>query len=113
MAKTQIPLAPDIRPEPPRSRVLPIAALFVLVRLIDPAGPGSGLALLCPVARDPGHARRGADPILDAIGDRIETVRRRPLVHDLDQFPGPLRIRKSSLPMLAVVMAIAIRILRL
>ena len=60
MVKNPITLAPDIRPDRPRRKVLPIISIFVVAPLLVPIIMDVAGALLWPMVRDAGHPGFGA-----------------------------------------------------
>ena len=113
MAKNPIPLAPDLRPDRRRSRLLPIAAIFVLVPLVAP------LFLEAVCSAMPSGARSWARP--SWCGHRSWTrfasgSKTSGRISGSGSLPSFQRVPwnpKVVLPLIAVVMAIAMLMLRL
>ena len=113
MAKNLITLAPDLRPDRHRSKVLPLASIFILAPLIAPMV--MEVAALCHAqwCAALGASADVRTPILDSIQERIESVR--------DDLWSVLSARfqrvpwnpKVVLPLAAVIMAVGMVMLRL
>src|SRR5262249_41963364 len=105
-------LSPDLKPHRRRSRLLPIASIFVLVPLLAPLVM-EALALSYAQWRDLlGTPVVVRTPFLDAIGEGIETVRAdfsNALSSRFQQVPWNPRI---VLPIATVITALAIVMLR-
>jgi hypothetical protein len=112
MEKNPIPLAPDFQPERRRSRLLPIAAIFVFIPLISPLiveAASLGYAQWREILGTPVTVRT---PILDAIGERIEAGRqelRSDISSSFDRVSWDLRI---VLPLIMMAIVIAMMMLR-
>jgi hypothetical protein len=112
MAKNPIPLAPDVRPTRRRSRLLPIAALLILIPLMSPLI--LEVLSLCyaqwnEMLDTPVAVRT---PILDSISERLEAVRedlRFWVLAGFDRVPWNPNV---VLPVLVVVMAVGVMMLR-
>ena len=113
MPKNPITLAPDLRPDGRRSKLVPIASIFVLAPLLAPLFlevAGLCYAQWCAAL---GTSAQVRTPILDSIQEGIETVR--------DDFWSVLSARfqrvpwnpKVVLPVAAVIMAVSMVMLRL
>ena len=75
MSKQTITLAPDIRPDRPRRKVLPILSLFVAIPLLAPIVIDA-VALCYGQWREVlGTPTTVRTPTLDAIGERVAEVR--------------------------------------
>ncbi|MGP0062650.1 MAG: hypothetical protein ACLQGP_03470 [Isosphaeraceae bacterium] len=112
MAKTPITLAPDLHPDRRRSRLLPIAAMFVSIILTTPVLVE--VASLCyaqwsEILGTPVSVRT---PILDAFCDRVEAFRQNLGFRVYSYFQQVPWDPKVVLPTIAVVMAIAMMMLR-
>jgi hypothetical protein len=112
MAKNTIPLAPDLHPHRRRSRVPQIASIFVLAPIVTPLIVE--LVSLChgqwrEILGRPVTVRT---PILDEIGERIETVREEIWYHVGSQFQRVPWNPKVVLPLIAAVMLVAMSMLR-
>jgi hypothetical protein len=74
MAKTFITLAPDLKPDRPRRKVLPILSLFIVASLLAPIII-EGAALCCGQWREMlGSPTEVRTPTLDAIGEQIGAI---------------------------------------
>jgi hypothetical protein len=113
MAKNPISLAPDLRPDRRRSRLLLIAAIFVLVPLVAPLfmeAVSLCYAQWCEILGTPVAVRT---PILDSIRERAEDVRQDLRFRLTSYFQRVPWNPNVVLPLIAVVMIIAIWMLRL
>jgi hypothetical protein len=112
MAKNPIPLTPDVRPDRRRSRLLPVAALLILISLMSPL-------ILEAMSLCYAHWNEMLDtpvvvrtPIMDSISERLEAVRedlRFRLSSGFDRVPWNPNV---VLPVLVVVMAVGVMMLR-
>jgi hypothetical protein len=113
MSKNAITLAPDIRPDRPRRRLLPILLLFVTVSLLVPVITDA--VALCygqwrGILGTPIDVRT---PTLDAIGERIEEVREDFWYHVSSRFNRVPWNPRVVLSIAVVVMVAAMVMLRL
>jgi hypothetical protein len=113
MPKNSITLAPDIRPDRRRRRLLPILSLFVTVPLLVPVIMDA--VALCygqwrEILGTPTDVRT---PTLDAIGERIEEVREDLWYHVSCRFNRVPWNPRVVLPVAVVVMLMAMVMLRL
>lgn len=112
MAKNPIPLAPDLRPDRLRSRVVPIAAIFVLVPLIAPVTMEAVWLCYAQWSEILGTPVVVRTPILDSVRERIEDVRQDLGFRVFSYFQRVPWNPKVVLPLVAVVAAIAVVMLR-
>ena len=113
MAKNTIPLAPDIRPDRPRSRLLPIASIFVIAPVLAPLvmeAVSLCYGQWCEILGTPVTVRT---PILEAISERIESVRTELCYHVSSRFQRVPWNPKVVLPVIALIMVIAMLMLRI
>jgi hypothetical protein len=113
MAKNPIPLAPDLRPDRRRSRLLPIAAIFVLLPPIAPVFLEAVLLCYAQWSEILGTPVVVRTPILNSIAERIDDVRQDLGFRVSSCFERVPWSPKVVLPLIAVVMAIAMVMLRL
>ena len=113
MSKNPIPLAPDVRPDRPRRKVLPILSIFVVAPLLAPIIMDT-LALCygqwCEVLGSRTNVRT---PTLDAIGDRVDAVREDLWYHVSSRFQRVPWNPRVVLPIAVTVMVLAMMMLRL
>ena len=112
MAKNSIPLAPDLRPDRRRTRLVPIVAIFILVPLIAPVimeGVWICYAQWCEILGTPVAVRT---PILDSVRERIDDVRQDLGFRVASYFHRVPWDPKVVLPLVGVVAAIAMVMLR-
>lgn len=113
MSKQVIVLAPDISPDRPRRRVLPILSLFVAVPLLAPIFVDA-VALCYGQWREMlGNPTPVRTPTLDAIGERTETVREEIWYHVSSRFHRVPWDPRVVLIVAVVVMVLAMMMLRL
>ena len=113
MVKNPITLAPDLRPDRRTSKVLPIAAIFVLAPLLAPMILEAASLCHAQWSAALGNPARVRTPILDSIEEEIESVR--------DDLWSAISARfqrvpwnpKIVLPIAAVIMAVGMAMLRL
>ena len=113
MVKNPITLAPDLRPDRRTSKVLPIASIFVLAPLLAPLILEAAALCHAQWYAAFGAPERVRTPILDSIAEGIESVR--------DDLWSAISARfqrvpwnpKVVLPIAAVIMAVAMKMLRL
>jgi hypothetical protein len=113
MAKNPITLAPDLRSDRPRRRVLPILSLFVVAPLLAPIlveVVALGYGQWCEILGTPTAVRT---PTLDAIGERIGAVHEEILYHVSSRFQRVPWNPRIVLPLAVAVMALAMVMLRL
>ena len=113
MAKNTLPLAPDLRPDRPRSRLLPIASIFVLAPVLAPLlmeAVSLCYGQWCEILGTPVTVRT---PILNAIIDRIESVREDLWYKVSSRFQRVPWNPRVVLPIIALVMVVAMVMLRL
>jgi hypothetical protein len=113
MSKNSITLAPDLRPDRHRRRLLPILSLFVTVPLLVPVIMDA--VALCygqwrGILGTPTDVRT---PTLDAIGERIEEVREDLWYHISSRFNRVPWNPRVVLSIAVVVMIMAMVMLRL
>jgi hypothetical protein len=113
MAKNTLPLAPDLKPDRPRSKVLPIASIFVLAPLLTPLI--IELVWLCygQWREILGRPVSIQTPILSAMGEGIESVRQDIWYHISSRFQRVPWNPKVVVPIIALVMVVAMLMLRL
>ncbi len=113
MVKNPITLAPDIRPDRPRRRVLPIISIFVVAPLLAPVIMDV-VALCygqwCEMLGTPVDVRT---PTLDAIGERVDAVREDLWYHVSSRFQRVPWNPRIVLPIAVAVMLLAMVMLRL
>jgi hypothetical protein len=113
MSKNPITLAPDIRPERPRRRLLPILSLFVTVPLLAPVIM-EAVALCYGQWREiTGTPTDVRTPTIDAIGERIEEVREELWYHVSSRFNRVPWNPRIVLSIAVVVMLMGMVLLRL
>ncbi len=113
MVKNPIPLAPEICREPRRRKLLPIISLFVVAPLLAPVVKDAIVlcyAQWCEMLGTPVSVRT---PTLDAIGERIESVRSECWYHVSSRFQRVPWNPRVVLPIAIVIMAVAMIMLRL
>jgi hypothetical protein len=113
MSKNPIMLAPDIRPDRPRRKVLPIISIFVVAPLLAPIIMDA-VALCygrwCELLGTPAAVRT---PTLDAISERIGTIREECWYHVSSRFQRVPWNPRIVLPVAVAVMVLAMVMLRL
>jgi hypothetical protein len=112
MAKNPILLTVDLRPERRRSKVLPIASIFVLASLLTPLV--IEVVALCHAqwCEVLGTSVTARTPTLDSIGDRIQEVREECWSCISSRFQRVPWNPRVVLPVLVVVMALGMVMLR-
>ncbi len=113
MVKNPIPLAPDVCREPRRRRLIPIISLFVAATMVAPVfvdAVALCYAQWCEMLGTPVSVRT---PTLDAIGERVESVRSECWYHVSSRFQRVPWNPRVVLPIAIVVMAVAMIMLRL
>jgi hypothetical protein len=113
MAKNPILLAPDLRPERRHSKVLPIASIFVVGPLLAPLVMEAVALCYAQWCAAFGTSTRVRTPIIDAIEEQIETVRADLWSALSARFQRVPWSPKIVLPVAAVIMAVAMVMLRL
>jgi hypothetical protein len=113
MPKNPITLAPDIRPDRPRRRLLPLLLLLGTATVLAPVLMDT--VALCygqwrSILGTPTDVRT---PTLDAIGDRIEEVRADLWYHVSGRFNRVPWNPRVVFPIAVLVMVIAMVMLRL
>ncbi len=113
MAKNTLPLAPDLKPDRTRSKLLPIASIFVLAPLLTPLI--IELVWLCygQWCEILGNPVAIQTPILSAMGERIESARQDIWYHISSRFQRVPWNPKVVVPIIALVMIVAMLMLRL
>ena len=113
MAKNPITLAPDLRPDRPRRKLLPILSIFVVAPLLVPIVM-EAVALCygqwCEMLGSPIAVRT---PTLDAIGERVDAVREDFWYHVSSRFQRVPWNPRVVLPIAVTVMVLAMVMLRL
>ena len=113
MSKNPITLAPDIRPDKPRRKVLPILSLFVAIPLLTPIVIDV-VALFYGQWREVlGTPTTVHTPTLDAIGERVAEVREDFHYHISSRFQRVPWDPRVVVPIALVVMLLAMVMLRL
>jgi hypothetical protein len=113
MAKNTIPLAPDIRPDRPRCRVLPIASICVLASVLAPLLLEAVWLCYGQWSEILGKPVTIRTPMLNAISEQIESVRADLWYHVSSRFQRVPWDPKVVLPIIALVMVVAMVMLRL
>ncbi len=113
MVKNSIPLATDIKPDPRRSKVLPIALILILAPLLAPLALETISICYGQWCEIMGKRVEVRTPTLDAIGDRVESLREDVRGRLSDCFERVPWNPMVALPVIVVVMVIALMILRL
>jgi hypothetical protein len=113
MSKNTLPLAPDLHPDRRRSRIPQIASIFVLAPVLTPLIVE--LVSLChgqwsEILGNPVTVRT---PILNAMGERIASVREDLWCYVGSRFQRVPWNPKVVLPLIALVMIVAMKMLRL
>jgi hypothetical protein len=113
MAKNTIPLAPSLKPDRPRSRVPQIVSIFVLAPLLTPLIVE--LVALCYGQWSEIFGRPVAvkTPILTAMGEQVESIREDVWYHVGSRFQRVPWNPRVVLPIIALVMIVAVVMLRL
>lgn len=113
MSKTPITLAPDIQPELPRRRLLPILSIVVTAPLLAPVIM-DGVALCYGRWREVlGSPTDVRTPTFDAIGERIDAVREDLWYHVSSRFNRVPWNPRVVLSIAVVVMIVAMVMLRI
>ena len=113
MVKNPITLAPDIRPDRPRRKVLPIISIFVVAPLLVPIIMdvlALGYGQWCEMLGIPASVRT---PTLDMIGERIGAIRDECWYHISSRFQRVPWNPRVVLPIAVAVMVVAMVMLRL
>ncbi len=113
MAKNPIPLAPDIKADRPRYRVLPIISIFVVAPVLAPLFMEAVLLCYgqwCEILGRPVTIRT---PMLTALSDRIDSVRQDLCYTISSRFQRVPWNPKVVVPVIALVMLLAMVMLRL
>ncbi len=113
MAKNTIPLAPNIQPDRPKYRMLPIASIFVMAPVLAPLIMEAVSLCYGQWSEILGQPVTIRTPILDALSERIESVREDLWYHVSSRFQRVPWNPKVVLPVIALVMVVAIVMLRL
>lgn len=112
MAKNLLTLAPDIRSDRPRRKVLPMLSLFVAIPLLAPLFIDA-VALCygqwCDMLGIPSTVRT---PTLDAIGERVAEVREDIRYHVTSRFQRVPWNPRVVVPVSVVIMLLAMMMLR-
>jgi len=112
MAKTPLTLAPDLKPDRPRRKWLPILSLFVTIPLLAPI-LRDAVALCYGQWREMlGTPTDVRTPALDAIGERVGEVREDLRYHVSSRFQRVPWNPRVVLPIIVLVMLLAMWILR-
>ncbi len=112
MAKNPITLAPDLKPESPRRRLLPLLALVVTIALSIPILRDAVVVCYGQWREMLGTPTAVKTPTFDAIGEQVGEVREDVWYHisnRLNRVPWNPRV---VLPVAAVVMLLAILMIR-
>ncbi len=112
MDKNPIPLAPDFEPDRRRSRLLPIAAILILIPLISPLILEAVSLCYAQWREILGTPVAVRTPVLDAIGERIDAGRRELRSGILSCFDRVSWDLSIVLPFLMVAVFIAVMMLR-
>jgi hypothetical protein len=112
MPKNAITLAPDLKPDRPRRKLLPILSLCVTIALLAPILRDA--VVLCygqwrEILGTPTDVRT---PALDAIGERADEVREDIWYHISSRFQRVPWNPRVVLPLAVVVMLVAMGMLR-
>jgi hypothetical protein len=113
MPKNPVSLAPDLRPNGRRSKVVPIASIFVIAPLLAPLILEAGALCYAQWCAALGTSAQVRTPIIDTIQEGIETVRNdlwSALSARFQRVPWSPTV---VLPVAAVIMAVAMVMLRL
>src|SRR2546421_526702 len=113
MSKNPLPLAPDLRPNRRKSKLLPIASIFVMAPLLAPLVMETVAlchAQWCELLSTSATVRT---PYLDSMGERIQSVRQDLWDRIGSRFQRVPWNPKVVVPILVVVMALAMVILRM
>ncbi len=113
MVKNSIPIAPDLQPDRRRSKVLPIASIIILAPLLAPLALETISICHGQWCEILGTRVEVRTPTLDAIGDRVESVRQDVWSRVSGSFERVPWNPMVALPVIVVVMVIALMILRL
>ena len=112
MSKQLVTLAPDIRPDRPRRKVLPILSLFVAVPLLAPIVIDA-VALCYGQWREMlGTPIAVRTPTLDAIGEQVAEIREEVRYHVSSRFQRVPWDPRVVVPIALVVMLLAMMMLR-
>jgi hypothetical protein len=112
MSKNSIMLAPDLRPQRPGTRLLPSAVICLLAALLVPLlmeGVVLCYSRWCEVLGTSVDVRT---PVLDSIGDHLQDAREAVWNTVAPQFQKVPWNPKVVLPIAAVIMALAMMMLR-
>ena len=112
MAKNPIVLAPDLTPDRRKSKMLPIASIFVLAPLLAPVIMETVSICHGQWCEVMGRSVTVRTPFLDSIGEQIEEVREVCWYHLLSRFQRVPWNPKVVLPVMAVIMALAMFMMR-
>src|SRR5436190_6756673 len=112
MSKKTIPLAPDLKPERRRSKLLPIASILVLAPLLAPLVVEAVAVCYAQWSEVMGTSARVRTPIMDSIEERIQSVREDLWCAVSSRFQRVPWNPKIVLPIAAVIMALAMMMLR-
>jgi hypothetical protein len=113
MIKNPLTLAPDIRPDRTRRKVLPIISIFVVAPMLVPIlmdVVAIGYGQWCAMMDIPSAVRT---PTLDAIGERVEAVREECWYHISSRFQRVPWNPRVVMPIAVAVMIVAMVMLRL
>jgi hypothetical protein len=113
MDKNPIPLAPDLTPEQRRLRFLPIASIFVLAPILVPLvleAVALCNAQWCAILDRSTEVRT---PMIDTISEHVDEVRGELWYSITSRFQRVPWNPKVVLPAIAIVMAVAMVMLRL
>ena len=112
MSKKTITLAPDLKPERRKSKLVPIASILLLAPLLAPLimeAVALGHAQWCEVLGTSAVVRT---PMLDSIGEQIQSTREELWYAISSRFQHVPWNPKIVLPIAAVIMALAMAMLR-
>jgi hypothetical protein len=112
MSKKTITLAPDLKPDRRKSRLLPIACIFVLASLMAPLVMEAVAVCYSQWSEVMGTSARVRTPIMDSIEERIQSVREDLWYAVSSRFQRVPWNPKVVLPIAAVIMALAMVMLR-
>jgi hypothetical protein len=112
MIKNPITLAPDLESDRPRRKVLPILLLFVAASLLAPIFIDAVALCYAQWGEILGTPTQVRTPILDAIGERVATVREDLWYHVSSRFHRVPWNPRIVLPVAVVVTLLAITMLR-
>jgi hypothetical protein len=113
VSKQLITLAPDIRPDRPRRRILPILSLFVAAPLLAPIIIDAAALCYGQWREMLGTPVPVCTPTLDAIGERVEEIREDVWYHLSSRFQRVPWNPRVVLPVAVLVMLLAMVMLRL